>query len=189
MQTRRLGADEARVRASIWLPSLLTGVALLASVWGLCPPAPSLGAALPCANAQLIEGELRCDDELLHDVSAHCPAAPSRALGPGDALDLGACVCAADPMLRQIGFGCATSSIARMPPEQLAALEQRVDLNTASATELASLAGIGPKLAERIIAGRPYASVDALLDVKGIGEKRLAAIRPRARAPALSRAQ
>lgn len=67
-----------------------------------------------------------------------------------------------------------------MPPEQLAALEQRVDLNTASPTELTSLAGIGPKLAERIVAGRPYASVDELLEVRGIGDKRLAAIRPRA---------
>lgn len=72
-----------------------------------------------------------------------------------------------------------------MPPGQLAALEQAVDLNTASVDELASLAGIGPKLAQGIVEGRPYTDVSELLEVRGIGAKRLAAIcgrvRPRCR--------
>ncbi|KIG12775.1 hypothetical protein DB30_01036 [Enhygromyxa salina] len=180
--------DEARMRAPSWLPSLLTGVALvgalIGSLLGLCPPPASLGAPLACERAQLIEGRLWCDHELLRDLQAHCRAAPSRALGPGDSVALGACVCAAHPGLRQLGLGCARPPVARMAPDQLAALEQVVDLNTATATELASLAGIGPKLAERIIAGRPYPRVDDLLEVKGIGPKRLAAIRSRARARA-----
>jgi len=53
-----------------------------------------------------------------------------------------------------------------------------VDINTASEKELQSIKGIGPVLAERIIAGRPYRTVDDLLKVKGIGPKILETIRP-----------
>ena len=53
-----------------------------------------------------------------------------------------------------------------------------LDLNTANEKELQSIKGIGPVLAERIIAGRPYRTVDDLLKVKGIGPKKLEKIRP-----------
>jgi len=53
-----------------------------------------------------------------------------------------------------------------------------LDLNTATERELQSIRGIGPVLAERIIAGRPYKTVDDLLKVKGIGPKKLEKIRP-----------
>jgi competence protein ComEA len=43
------------------------------------------------------------------------------------------------------------------------------NINTASQAELEALSGIGPVLAQRIIAGRPYQRVEDLLDVKGIG--------------------
>lgn len=53
-----------------------------------------------------------------------------------------------------------------------------VDLNTAGAEELDTLPGIGPVLAERIIAWRqengPFTSVEQLLEVSGIGEATLA---------------
>ena len=52
-----------------------------------------------------------------------------------------------------------------------------LDLNTATKKELQSIKGIGPVLAERIIAGRPYRTVDDLLKVKGIGTKSLEKIR------------
>jgi len=48
-----------------------------------------------------------------------------------------------------------------------------LNLNTATEKELQSIRGIGPVLAERIIAGRPYKTVDDLLKVKGIGPKKL----------------
>ncbi len=53
-----------------------------------------------------------------------------------------------------------------------------LDINTASKKELESIKGIGHVLAERIIAGRPYRTVDDLLKVKGIGLKKLEQIRP-----------
>ena len=53
-----------------------------------------------------------------------------------------------------------------------------INVNTATMAELEALPGIGPVLARRIIEGRPYASVDDLDRVKGIGPKRLEEIRP-----------
>jgi competence protein ComEA len=55
-----------------------------------------------------------------------------------------------------------------------------VDLNSASQDELETLPGIGPKLAAEIIAYRsrtPFASVDDLDSVSGIGEKKLEGVR------------
>lgn len=52
-----------------------------------------------------------------------------------------------------------------------------VDLNEATFEELQRLPGIGPKLAELIIASRPYHKVDDLLRVSGIGPKNLDRLR------------
>jgi competence protein ComEC len=54
----------------------------------------------------------------------------------------------------------------------------RINLNTATEHELEALPGIGPVLARRIIAGRPYASVEELERIREIGKKRLDEIRP-----------
>ena len=56
--------------------------------------------------------------------------------------------------------------------------EGTLDLNTATEEELQTIKGIGPVLATRIIAGRPYKTVDDLIKVKGIGPKKLEKIRP-----------
>lgn len=57
-----------------------------------------------------------------------------------------------------------------------------IDLNRASAAELALLPGVGPKLARDIIDARArngrFPSVDALDGVRGIGPKKLAKLRP-----------
>ena len=59
--------------------------------------------------------------------------------------------------------------------------EKKVNINTATVEELQTLPKIGPKTAEAIVKYReehPFESVDDLLNVKGIGEKKLEQIKP-----------
>ena len=55
-------------------------------------------------------------------------------------------------------------------------------LNKATAKELESLPGIGPAIAERIVAYRTeqgkFSEISELMNVKGIGEKKMAQLRP-----------
>jgi competence protein ComEA len=55
---------------------------------------------------------------------------------------------------------------------------EKIDLNSASAEILQTLPGVGPAVAQEIIAARPFKSVGDLKNVKGIGEARLRDIRP-----------
>ena len=57
----------------------------------------------------------------------------------------------------------------------------KIDINSASVEELQSLPKIGPKTAEAIVKYRqkhPFKSIDELINVKGIGEKKLELLRP-----------
>jgi competence ComEA-like helix-hairpin-helix protein len=81
---------------------------------------------------------------------------------------------------------CCTSSASPRSPRRPTpsrgpglAASGRVNRNTATAAEREALPGIGPSLARWIIAGRPYRSVEDLIEVEGIGEKKLAVLRPR----------
>ncbi len=62
-------------------------------------------------------------------------------------------------------------------PEYRLAPGEKVNVNAAEHKVLTALPGIGQGLAHRIIEGRPYAKVDDLLRVKGIGSRTLARIR------------
>lgn len=52
----------------------------------------------------------------------------------------------------------------------------QVDINRASEGELTKIVHVGPAIASRIVAGRPFRTVNDLLRVSGIGEARLADI-------------
>lgn len=45
-----------------------------------------------------------------------------------------------------------------------------INLNTATQEDLEGLSGIGTKTAEKIIAARPFESIEGLLEVRGIGK-------------------
>lgn len=68
---------------------------------------------------------------------------------------------------------------------QVTVNHEAVNINTADVQTLTRLKGIGPKKAEAIIAWREtngnFKTVDQLLDVKGIGEATLVAIRDNVR--------
>lgn len=72
----------------------------------------------------------------------------------------------------------ATSSTAPMAGGPGGAATGQIKVNSATASELEQLPGIGPALAARIVAHRdalgPFASAQDLLEVSGIGEKTLA---------------
>lgn len=59
--------------------------------------------------------------------------------------------------------------------------EDKININTATASELTALPGIGDKIAEDIIAYRTehggFKSVEELIEVDGIGEKKFEAIK------------
>lgn len=115
-----------------------------------------------CAAAIEVDGALVCDEEIPADVSVVCgPQDDADAPRSGDRIQTDPCV------------------VGRMSPENLEAMSLPVDINTASADELGSLVRIGPALSRRIIAGRPYAKIDDLLQVKGIGPVTLSKIRGR----------
>lgn len=65
--------------------------------------------------------------------------------------------------------------------EKGATAESMVNINQADAQQLASLPGIGETIAQAIVEYRdkngPFRKVEDLMEVKGIGEKKLAAIR------------
>ena len=54
----------------------------------------------------------------------------------------------------------------------------KLDINSASSAALESLPGVGPVLATRIIATRPFKNADELQNVQGIGAKRYGQLRP-----------
>lgn len=67
--------------------------------------------------------------------------------------------------------------LSTQPEETGLSISFPVDLNTAGTQELTALPGIGPVLAERILAYRAehgaFETTEALMNVEGIGQKRL----------------
>lgn len=139
---------------------------LLCCLYGQVVAAPPVvPTVVLCRPAISIEGRLHCGDAALAVLHALCDR------GFTDA-DLG--VRAGDHV--SLADGCRVDG--RIPGPELVELRVSIDLNSASASELEGLPGIGPTLAGRIIAVRPLRTVDDLLRVKGIGPVRMARLRP-----------
>lgn len=79
-------------------------------------------------------------------------------------------------------LGLALSTIAAHPVVAEGDTHATVNINQATAAELQHLPRVGAKLAERIIQQRtqhgPFKRVEDLMEVKGVGEKMFASLRP-----------
>ncbi len=63
-------------------------------------------------------------------------------------------------------------------PVAAAMTETKLDPNTATLAELLAIEGIGPVLASRIIAARPFKNAEGLRSIPGIGPKKYEKLRP-----------
>ena len=84
--------------------------------------------------------------------------------------------------LQPAGEGKGKVVVEPLSPPKLKVLSVPIPLNTATAEELDTLPGIGPKTAQAIVEFREkngkFTSPDDLLQVPGIGTKKLAALKP-----------
>jgi competence protein ComEA len=145
------------------------------------PPATPTTAAAPARTVVAhISGAVRNPGLVLLGDPARVADAVGAAGGATIAADLGAINLAA-PV--RDGDHIVVPAIG----ESVDAGDGLVDLNRATAQDLAKLHGIGPVLAERIVAYRDehgeFGTIEDLLDVPGIGEAKLALLRPGVSAP------
>lgn len=87
-------------------------------------------------------------------------------------------------LVAAVGLSCLTPEVSLAAGKAVASqIVETVPLNQATAEELQDLPGIGPALAERIVAYRkehgPFKSIEQLAEVKGIGQRKLETFRDR----------
>ncbi|HEU4526887.1 MAG TPA: ComEA family DNA-binding protein [Actinomycetota bacterium] len=155
----------------------------------LAVPAPGPGSASPSPTVLLVDVagwvrrpgvyEFREGARIVDAIEAAGGARPGAAL---EMLNLAAPLADGTQVLVvKAGAAPAPAPGAPAAPGAAGAPGGLVNVNTASATELEALPGIGEVIAQRIIdhrtANGPFASVEELLEVSGIGEAILGSIR------------
>lgn len=130
--------------------------ATLSAVYWIGWPVPAdyrLARDVPTVNSEI--GANGASTDATGFAAAEAPRVPDRAAGPSPGIP--------------------------PPIATVASVVAPIDLNHAGMDELHGLPGIGPALAARVIEFRrtqgPFATVDDLLKVKGIGKKRLDRLR------------
>jgi hypothetical protein len=86
-----------------------------------------------------------------------------------------------------VAAGLCATTVGRMAGPALRLLRLPIDINLASVEDLQALPGIGPGLALRLVAARPFRKISELQEVAGIGPKRLAALARAAEVSSTSR--
>lgn len=176
--------------AGLWYVRSLPKPVQVRSAAPLDVPAPGPGSPSPSPSVLLVDvaGWVRRPGVYQFPEGARIVDAIDAAGGarPGAALEL---LNLAAPLVDGtqvlvVKAGAATSapvSGAPAPPGAPGAPGGLVNINTAGPTELEALPGIGEVIAQRIVdhrtANGPFASVEELLEVSGIGEAILGSIR------------
>lgn len=180
-------------RSHLAAAAVVLATAAIAGAWYArsAPEAPPLAvvAAAPAAAGAVtvhVSGavaapglvEVEEGSRVADAVAAAGGALPGADLG---ALNLAAPITDGQQLLVPASAGTGTAGSAA------AAGDGKVRVNTAGLTELERLPGVGPVLAERISEHRdtygPFRTVEDLLDVPGIGEGKLAALRDAVQVP------
>lgn len=154
------------------LARVLCGCCLILLAWGLWPhvlvrPSPPALASPPLTVA--IEGAVRSPGAYELEWGATVADLIDRA----DGLRRDA----AREMVNHAG-PLTAGEVVVIPGRHTPEGGRRVSLNTAPRDDLERLSGIGPALAGRIVAHRPFYRVDELLAVPGIGPVTLEGLRP-----------
>ena len=187
-----------RVRAALGGVVVLALLGLGAAVVGsiVTPRGQTVSVSAPDDGAELNDSPLLAEVVVLHvhgavgepgivelPLGSRVVDAIAAARGPTDDADLGAVNLA---RIVADGEQLYVPRVGEAPPPSDggatgADASGRVNINTADAAALETLAGVGPALAARIIAWReqngPFRSVDELTAVSGIGPKTLDGMR------------
>jgi competence protein ComEA len=173
--------------AALWYTRSLPKPVEVRGISGAAMPAPTSASPSPEAPPLIVDiagavrrpgvYEFREGDRVIDAIHAAGGATPKASL---DALNLAA------PLADGVQILVPVVAPAAAPPPGSGAVAGAtpaalVNVNTASATDLETLPGIGEVIAQRIVDYRtqngPFAAVDDLLDVSGIGDAILGDIR------------